>query len=231
MKHIVSFSGGKDSTAMLIILLESNIDISEIVFCDTGMEYPEVYNHIEYIQSKLKLKITTLKSEKPFEYWMKKHIKTKGNNKNTLGYSWPDHRVRWCTKTLKTSVFKKYVRQIAPSGEIAEYHGIRIDEFHRTLKNNDGRNIIYPLCDKQITESKALKICYSNGFHWDNFYENHSRANCYCCPLQTLQELNYLYHNYPVLWANLKKLDHGTWRKFRKDYSLKDLEDKFNANS
>lgn len=34
MKHIVSFSGGKDSTAMLLKMLEDNYEIDEIIFCD-----------------------------------------------------------------------------------------------------------------------------------------------------------------------------------------------------
>ena len=35
MKHIVSFSGGKDSTAMLLRMLEENMQVDEIIFCDT----------------------------------------------------------------------------------------------------------------------------------------------------------------------------------------------------
>lgn len=33
MKHIVSFSGGKDSTAMLLKMLEDGWYIDEIIFC------------------------------------------------------------------------------------------------------------------------------------------------------------------------------------------------------
>ena len=34
MKHIVSFSGGKDSTAMLIMMIEKGMQIDEIVFAE-----------------------------------------------------------------------------------------------------------------------------------------------------------------------------------------------------
>ncbi len=47
MKRIVSFSGGKDSTAMLIMMIEKNMPIDEIIFCDTGMEFPAMYDHID----------------------------------------------------------------------------------------------------------------------------------------------------------------------------------------
>ena len=37
--HIVSFSGGKDSTAMLLRLLESGMPVDMILFNDTGLEF------------------------------------------------------------------------------------------------------------------------------------------------------------------------------------------------
>ena len=43
VKHIVSFSGGKDSTAMLLMMLEKKMQVDEIIFCDTGKEFPQMY--------------------------------------------------------------------------------------------------------------------------------------------------------------------------------------------
>jgi len=42
MKHIVAFSGGKDSTAMLLRMIELKKPIDVILFADTGLEYPEM---------------------------------------------------------------------------------------------------------------------------------------------------------------------------------------------
>jgi 3'-phosphoadenosine 5'-phosphosulfate sulfotransferase (PAPS reductase)/FAD synthetase len=49
-KIVVSFSGGKDSTAMLIKLVESGYPISAVLFFDTGWEFPEMYRHIEKVE-------------------------------------------------------------------------------------------------------------------------------------------------------------------------------------
>lgn len=45
--NIVSLSGGKDSTAMLLMMLERGEDIHSVVFFDTGWEFPEMHEHID----------------------------------------------------------------------------------------------------------------------------------------------------------------------------------------
>jgi 3'-phosphoadenosine 5'-phosphosulfate sulfotransferase (PAPS reductase)/FAD synthetase len=37
--YVVSLSGGKDSTAMLLRLLEEGRPVDLILFCDTGLEF------------------------------------------------------------------------------------------------------------------------------------------------------------------------------------------------
>ena len=41
--HIVSFSGGKDSTAMLLHMMELGMQIDIVLYCDTWMEFPAMY--------------------------------------------------------------------------------------------------------------------------------------------------------------------------------------------
>ena len=63
---IASISGGKDSTAMLLYLIENNIKFTP-VFCDTGWEHPLTYDHLEYLEAMLNIKITRLRNEKYFQ--------------------------------------------------------------------------------------------------------------------------------------------------------------------
>lgn len=221
--NIVSFSGGKDSTAMLLMMIEQNIKIDEIIFLDTGVEFPQIYNHIKKVEMFINRPITILKSDKSFEYYMFDHIKSRGKNKGQKGYSWSDFRNRWCTSRLKKDVIKKYLKKYK-GYNIIEYHGIAYDEPKRI---KDIPNIKYPLYENKITEKEALQYCYSKGFNWNGLYKKFDRLSCWCCPLKSIKELKILYNDFPELWKKLKQWDNNTYRKFRSDYSVQELEERF----
>ncbi len=58
--HIVSLSGGKDSTA-LAIYLRGKIPQVEYVFCDTDKELPETYEYLDKLEAYLQRPIARLK--------------------------------------------------------------------------------------------------------------------------------------------------------------------------
>lgn len=225
-KHIVSFSGGKDSTAMLLMMIEKNMRIDEIIFCDTGMEFPEMYDHIREVEKYIGRKITVLKAENTFEFMMQDYVKTRGKRKGQKGYAFPSFRNRWCTTYFKTQPISRYLRKYKDS-EIIEYHGIAFDEPKR-IGNNSIKTIKYPLYEWGITEKEALQFCYSKGFTWGGLYEKFKRVSCWCCPLKGLKELKTLYFDYPDLWERLKEMEQKSWNKIRSDYSVLELEQKFN---
>ena len=66
--HAVSLSGGKDSTAMLLLMIERDMPIDVVLTADTGMEFPEMYEHMEKLDGLLYrergIHITTLRHPK-----------------------------------------------------------------------------------------------------------------------------------------------------------------------
>ena len=66
--HIVSLSGGKDSTAMLLRMLEEGMPVDIILFCDTGLEFDAMYKHIDKLEKYIGIPITRLKGKDSFEY-------------------------------------------------------------------------------------------------------------------------------------------------------------------
>ena len=234
--HIVSLSGGKDSTAMLLMMLEKGMQIDCILFCDTGLEFPAMYAHLDRLEKYIGRPITRVKAEHDFEYYFKDHIISRGRSKKFIeeygadktGYGWAGPRMRWCTNRLKDKPREVFLKGLREQYEIVEYIGIAADEGYRlTRKTNQRENCFHPLVDWGITEAECLQYCYDHGFDWDGLYRHFKRVSCWCCPLQGLSELRVLYRHYPTLWAQLKRWDTLTWRKFRADYSIAELESRF----
>ena len=219
--NIVSFSGGKDSTAMLLMMLEKGLPVDRVICVDTTKEFPQMYEHINAVQKLCPVEIEVVKID--FDYWFGDHVKTKGKNKGKKGYGFPDFRNRWCT-ALKRDAVKRVQKTI--TGDCIQFHGIAFDEKDR-CKNNAGRNIRYPLVEWQVTEKQALEYCYAKGLNWGGLYEKFHRVSCWCCPLSRIGELRVLYNDFPELWAELDEMDKKSFRKFRSDYSVKDLSEKF----
>lgn len=218
--HIVSFSGGKDSTAMLIRMVELDMQIDEIIFCDTGVEFPQMYDHLDRVEDYIKRPITRLSRPNSFEDMLLHHIKKNG----TAGYSFPDFRNRWCTAYFKRDAIKSYLRQKADGRKIIQYVGIAADEEKRLKEAEDKR---YPLAEWGWTEADALQYCYDRGFDWGGLYKVFRRVSCWCCPLKGLDELRQLRKHFPELWAQLQGWQGKTWRSFRSDYTVDELEARF----
>ena len=86
--HAVSLSGGKDSTAMLLLMIERGMPIDMVLSADTGMEFPEMYEHLSKLDKHLfrerGIHITTLRHPKGFEYLMFDEPKQKPRSLETI---------------------------------------------------------------------------------------------------------------------------------------------------
>ncbi len=231
--YAASFSGGKDSTAMVLRLIELGEPIDEVIFCDTTMEFPAMLRHVEKVKKVIEdagIKFTTLRSEKDFEYLMLHHKpkRKKETLQGQIGYSWPGPLSRWCTKALKIQVINQHISKLRKQFDLVQYIGLAADESYRLeRKENKAPDRNYPLVEWGWTEEEALKYCKERGYDWEGLYDIFNRVSCWCCPLQSFAELRKLREHFPELWARLKELDNQTWRKFRAGYSVDDIEKRF----
>lgn len=231
--HVVSFSGGKDSTAMLLRMIELGCHIDEVMCCDTYKEFPAMYRHIAKVKMVVQehgIKFTELRSEKSFDYLMFDHVpnRKKESLQGNVGYSWAGSLSRWCTSKLKVNVMNRHLRKLKEHHNVIQYIGIAADEGYRLEReNNKNENHRHPLVDWGWDEKTCKEYCYQNGYDWDGLYEIFDRVSCWCCPLQSLDELRKLRTNFPELWEELRDMGKRTWRQFRADYSVEDLEIRF----
>lgn len=228
MKHIVSFSGGKDSTAMLLMMEERGMQIDDIVFADTGMEFPEVYEVIKQVESIIGKKITRLKGDKTFEWMFTSAPKKSGKQAGMIGKGWPSMFCRWCTGALKRDPLKEYYKQIGD--EFTLYIGIAADETPRTKHAMTHKNTRFPLVEWGVKEEDAFQYCFDRNITWRGAYKNRKRLSCFLCPMQRISDWRDLRENYPDLWKRALELDAspaGQRNKLRQNMTLADLEKRF----
>lgn len=219
--HVVSFSGGKDSTAMLLRMLELNMRVDEILFCDTGVEFPQMYEHIDKVEKYIGREITRLKAAHDFEYYLlhyEPRRKKAEQGKIGLGFSGPT--VRWCTSYLKKDVIKSHFKG---RNNIIQYVGIAADEAKRA-KAADKK---YPLIEWDWTEADALQYCYEKGFDWGGLYKIFNRVSCWCCPFMRIDGCRQLRKHFPELWQKLLEWQHQTWNKYKPTWTVDELDARF----
>ena len=98
--HIVGVSGGKDSTALALLLAEREPRDYTYLITPTGNELPEMEAHWAHLEILLGKPLTRV-TNRTLDAWIDEF--------NAL----PNHRQRWCTRLLKIEPTIAFVRALA----------------------------------------------------------------------------------------------------------------------
>lgn len=213
-RHIVSLSGGKDSTA-LAIYLRDKIPQLEYIFCDTHKELEETYAYLKRLEIYLQHPITYLNPERGFDHWL-----------TMYSGMLPSAQARWCTRKLKIEPFEAYVGD----NQVWLYIGIRADEdreayISRVVKPTI--QAVYPFKEAGLVRQDIEHILEESGLGLPDYYEWRTRSGCFFCFFQRTGEWIGLKERYPELYEEAKKYEtengseHYTWRQSE---SLAELE-------
>lgn len=201
MIHLVSFSGGKDSTAMLLHLKEKGIEY-QTIFCDTGWEHPKTYEYVQYINEKiLDGKLITLKSSK--YDGMKDLVKRKKRS--------PSAKARFCTEELKIKPVKEYLDTL--DDEVTQYVGIRADESESRSKMKPREWSDFWDCwiERPIfrwTSEMCFDIHKRHNIEPNPLYKlGSSRVGCFPCIMTGLGELKRMNELTPEVWDRAEELE------------------------
>jgi len=204
VRHILSLSGGKDSTA-LAIYLRDRIPNIEYAFCDTEQELPETYDYLKQLEVYLGKPINFLKPNgRGFDDLLKAR----------RGFL-PSPQVRWCTDYLKIKPFEEFV-----GDDICySYVGIRADEPQRKGYISTKPNIVaqYPFIDDGLVKDDIVRILNESGLGLPAYYDWRSRSGCYFCFFQQRIEWVGLLENHPDLYdkaAKYERIDLETDEKY-----------------
>ena len=190
VRHILSLSGGKDSTALAIYLRDRIPDL-EYVFCDTEKELPETYAYLDKVEAYLGKPIVRLRHDgRGFDH----HLILR------RGYL-PSPRMRWCTEELKIKPYERYVGE----DEIRSYIGIRADEDREGyISRRPNIKPVYPFKEDGVTRADVYRLLNSCGLGLPTYYGWRSRSGCFFCFFQQRIEWVGLLENHPDLFEMAK---------------------------
>jgi hypothetical protein len=206
---ILSFGAGVNSVALAILAVTDGWR-GEIVFADTGCEWPETMCYIDYFTREFLqprgLSVTRLGPR------YEKHTEGASyNNMSLIEYCECRHiipmmAVRWCTVGWKVGPLGVY------AAERETMIGIAADEAHRQR----GRNC--PLVDRGIDRAECIRIIERAGL------DVPQKSGCYICPFQRASQWRELWHRHPDLYARAQELEENVKRARSKPGAMVTLD-------
>jgi 3'-phosphoadenosine 5'-phosphosulfate sulfotransferase (PAPS reductase)/FAD synthetase len=186
IRHILGLSGGKDSTA-LAVLLHQEIPQMEYFFCDTHKELPETYEYLDRIKVRLGIKIHYLSAEYGFDHWLR-----------VYGGYLPSPKSRWCTRQMKIAPLEKFVGD----DEAISYVGIRADENREGyISTKPNIQPVFPFKEREMVKADIIRLLEDSGIGLPDYYRWRSRSGCFFCFFQRKYEWVRLAEEHPDLFA------------------------------
>ncbi len=179
----VAFSGGKDS-AVLLDLVKKALpkDSFVVIFGDTGMEFPDTYDVVEYTKKQCE------EEETPF-YIAKSHFEPEESWKL---FGPPARVLRWCCSVHKSTPQTLKMREITGKDNYVgmDFVGIRAHEsvarskydYENFSKKQKGQYSYNPILE--WTSAEVWLYIFKNNIYVNEAYKKgNSRAGCLFCPM------------------------------------------------
>lgn len=219
-------SGGKDSTAMILVALDEGLKMDHVLFFDNGVLRDEAYQVIEKLAPMIPCGITKIKPEKSYEYMLTEKPVKKKLGEIVKGYGWPRRGLGWCC-TWEQRILRRYERTMLP---LIECQGVVLDDSapKPDKESCKWRRVKYPLFERGFNSKGALSYCKARGFKWSGYYDRgNAHLSCWLCPYNHISEMRNLWKNENEKWEKLRTLDLKTHGNYLKRKTVWDLQDKF----
>lgn len=214
MKTYLSWSGGKDSTASIILAHENNIHIDGIIMSEVMFDHSRnisgeeplhitwIYDvAIPIIEKEFGYKVTIVKSKKDYVeefYTPLSHSRIPERNGKLRGFPLGGKCV--INRDLKLQPLTNFFKNIPNCEHIL---GIAADESIRLQRLKDNQRSL--LAEYNINEDDTYDICKKYNL-LSPIYSTSTRGGCWFCPNKSLGYLAKIKKNYPLLWTSLKEL-------------------------
>ena len=190
---VVSFSGGKDSLASLLICLKELGD-RPLLFNDTGLEMPETVEHVEEVASRFGLELMEASAGDAF--W-----------RSLDSFGPPSRDYRWCCKVCKLVPISRLFKERFPGGVVSIVGQRRFESFTRARSPAIWRSrwVANTIGASPVNDWSALHVwlyLMKEGVKANPLYEaGFDRVGCWLCPACELAEFKLVEELHPELWS------------------------------
>jgi len=187
----VSYSGGKDSLAVLLLCLEV-LDRVDVLFANTGLEFPETLENVHEVVDTYGLRLVESNAEDAF--WQ---------SLPTFGP--PSVDMRWCCKVCKLGPLARLIAEHYPEGCLSFIGQRRYESEARARSGRVWKNpwVINQVGASPIQHWTAMHVwlyLFSKNAPYNPLYEvGYDRIGCWMCPSSSVADLHSLKHTHPQL--------------------------------
>lgn len=193
--HVVALSGGKDSSAMALRLLETEPRDYTYIGNWTGNELPAFFAHLRRLEGLIGKPITPVRHSTDLFGVIEEQ--------NMI----PNFRSRFCTRILKIEPTIRFFKEL-PAGSVL-YVGLRADEEARRGLFGEDIDLRFPMRDWGWNEAQVWQYLAEQGV------EIPERTDCAVCPYQRLGEWHALWKDHPELYAEGVAIEEKYGHTFR----------------
>lgn len=216
--HALSWSGGKDSTASVILAHLHNEPLDAIIFSEVMFDKKngvsgELPEHIDFIKNKAKplfeswgYKVYILHAETDYLDNFTHIIKRAPKNPDHVGKKYGFCVSGLCSikRDCKIKPIENFYKEIKEP--IKQYVGIAIDEPKRLISMHKCPSQISLLEKYNLTEKDARKLCEKYDLLSPS-YKYSRRQGCFFCPNCKLAESKQVFKLMPKVWEQFVALE------------------------
>ena len=208
---VVSFSGGRTSALMSVLLKRHFGDKVKLIFlfANTGQEHEKTLRFVDDCDKAFGLDVVWLEAEVcPEKGKGTTHRLVNFDSASRAGRPFEDMCAKYgvsnqayphCTRELKLQPIKSYLRSLGyKKGDYRMAVGIRADEIDRMSASADDNDIIYPLISMWPT-TKNMVIDWWSGSSYDLDIPEHL-GNCVWCWKKSDRKLYTLAREHPEIF-------------------------------
>jgi hypothetical protein len=212
---VISYGGGVQSTALLVLAAQRNIDFHTFLFANVGddSEHPATLAYIRDVAAPYAarhgIELHELKRRRrdgsTETLWQRLNRPESRSIPIPVRMANGAPGRRSCTTDFKIKVIGRWLREHGASSEHPAIVGIGIslDEIHRANKRRSERyeTIEYPLLDLGLRRDDCIRIITNGGLSVP------PKSACFFCPFRTLEAWHEQRRNEPDLFAKAAQLE------------------------